>query len=314
MKYINPLEYKEIEDKTLSNLGKEIILEDHLNGFDKSLKNNVLDSLFNHYEVETVYWHNVIDERLKQEYPNLKFSMDLQCRLNFDKFAPTNDEFVAPSFEHFICSFNGAMHVGRRLLLSALNSYGYYDTKSVSKIYAYSKDNLIGHVCDYADKKYLNYFIREGDTFEQSINNINYARFDHSYNIFQLSDIILNSFVHVVSETMSETYYPLVTEKFLYSVLKHGLFVAYAQPGYHKHIRDYYGFKLYDTIFDYSFDSQVNPVFRLLEMLGMLSKFQNLNFENRRDLYLIEQDKINFNFHHYKSGDYKKHLAQYDGL
>jgi hypothetical protein len=110
---------------------------------------------------------------------------------------------------------------------------------------------------------------------------------------------------------MATSYYPFVTEKFLYSVVTRGLFLAYAQPGWHAHLEKYYGFKRYTKLFDYRFDLIQNPVERLVELMSMISKFSVLSVHDWHDLYLIEQDTIEYNYNHYYSKDYLKCLEKH---
>jgi len=262
------------KDFALNEGETEFLMQDHILEFKEDLSNPILDMLFGHYNIDTLMWVNVVDERLAAKYPGLKFN---PAHFRFFKQLENKQcEFKSPTFKHFICSFNGSEHIGRRLLLNALNSYGYYNVESVTKNESYTQDGIDGYITEVAGEKFVPFFINENENnkFESSINSIDYKRFDHCHNADVLSNIITLSFVHVVSETLPTCQYPFVTEKFLYSVINYGLFIAFAQPGWHKHIRDYYGFKLYDTIFDYSFDEQTNPVLRILELLAMLSKFQ----------------------------------------
>jgi hypothetical protein len=110
---------------------------------------------------------------------------------------------------------------------------------------------------------------------------------------------------------VATSYVPFVTEKFLYSIVTRGLFLAYAQPGWHAHVEKYYGFKRYTKLFDYRFDSIQNPVERLVELMTMIGKFSHFSPAEWHDLYLIEQDTIEYNYDHYFSQDYLKSLAKY---
>jgi hypothetical protein len=107
---------------------------------------------------------------------------------------------------------------------------------------------------------------------------------------------------------MSTSYYPFVTEKFLYSVVTRGLFLSYAQPGWHNHLENYYGFKKYDKIFDYSFDTVECPIDRLLTLMSILSKFSILSKADLHDLYLMEHDTIEYNYNNYFSNAYLERL------
>jgi hypothetical protein len=136
--------------------------------------------------------------------------------------------------------------------------------------------------------------------------------YNHRYNIDNLENKLTESFLHIVSETMATSYYPFVTEKFLYSIVTRGLFLAYAQPGWHDHVEKYYGFKRYTKLFDYRFDAIQNPVERLIELMSMISKFSMLSITDWTDLYLLEQETIEYNYNHFFSGDYLKLLKLYE--
>ena len=103
-----------------------------------------------------------------------------------------------------------------------------------------------------------------------------------------------------------------MSEKSFYSIATRGLFLAYAQPGWHEHFEKYFGFRRYTKLFDYHFDTIKNPIKRLVELMSMVSKFSNLSIADWHDLYLIEQDTIEYNYEHYFSGNYLKILELYD--
>jgi hypothetical protein len=116
--------------------------------------------------------------------------------------------------------------------------------------------------------------------------------------------------LQIVSETIATSYVPFITEKFLYSIVTRGLFLSYAQPNWHAYIEKYYGFKLYTRLFNYQFDSIQNPVERLVELTTMVSKFNKLSPAEWHDLYLLEQDAIEYNYEHYFSQNYLKCLKE----
>jgi hypothetical protein len=97
----------------------------------------------------------------------------------------------------------------------------------------------------------------------------------------------------------------------MFSVATRGLFLAYAQPGWHQHVEQYFGFKRYTRLFDYQFDEVKNPVTRLIDLLSMISKFEHLSTDDWYDLYQLESDTIEYNYEHFRSGNWIKHLAQH---
>jgi hypothetical protein len=311
--------YQEFEYST--QLPLSFYLQDHLDGFDLD-KNNILFEKINDCArlkniKYNISYHNILDRDIRFLYPNLniKFSAEQQDKLNLDRLLSyhTHPEI---NYKNFICSFNGSPHVGRKLLVSILQKFGYFDNKYCSKNFEYSVDAIDGHLFDYVNDQnnfYRKFFISNNSKdFFQSTYSFDYERFNHSKNIYNLESKLTESFLHIVSETMATSYVPFVTEKFLYSVVTRGLFLAYAQPGWHDHLEKYYGFKKYTKLFDYRFDTIQNPVKRLVELVTIISKFSCLSPAEWLDLYLIEQDTIEYNYDHYFSGNYLTQLKQYE--
>jgi hypothetical protein len=284
-------------------------LLDHANGFDQDIRNSFMDTLADlPVKLKTEY---IVNDLVKSRYNNIQFEFDLDFKIGL--FAPLQNYRVHPNIEYqnFICSFNGQPHVSRKLLTSTLNKWGWFNRNTCSKNFVYSLEELDGHLTDYCGNShglYSKLFYREGNTdFFNEVVTHGPVKFNQD-TIYNLETALTSSFVHVVSETMGESYHPWVTEKFLLSVVTRGLFVAYAQPGWHAHLEKYFGFKPYTKIFDYYFDTIVNPVERLVALCSMLAKFANLDPAEWHDLYQLETDTIEHNYDHYFSGSWIKQL------
>ena len=294
-----------------------LTLIDHLNGFDETLRNSVLNSIVNQKYTGKIYTEYILSDRIINSYPtlNLVFSLSLHHKFNLKFFKEYN---IHPeiNFKNFICSFNGSPHVSRRLLVAILNKFRYFDSNYCSKNFSYSIDIIDGHVKNYVEDQhrfYRKFFISDNsEEFFQTIYSFGHERYNHATNIYKLENKLTQSFIHIVSETLATSHYPFVTEKFLYSIVTRGLFLTYGQPGWYEHLEKYYGFKKYNKLFDYRFDSIQNPVERLVELMSMLSKFSILTPHEWHDLYLIEQDTIEYNYDHYFSGNYLEYLKKYE--
>jgi hypothetical protein len=316
MNYFNFNNYELIKHK-IALPDNDIFIADHLGGFTKELSNPLFESLVEHNFLKTVNLQYVVNQALKKRYEsiNIKFSAKLQNSINFTKH---KNYTIHPelNYKNFVCSFNGSAHVSRKLLASILHRFNWFDAKYCSKNFSYTVNTLDGHISDYVadhNQFYRKFFIADNsDAFFNTIYSFGHVRFDHANNIYNLENKLTESFLHIVSETMATSYYPFVTEKFLYSVVTRGLFLAYAQPGWHDHVEKYYGFRRYTKLFDYRFDSVQNPVERLVELVSMISKFSNLSSSDWQDLYLLQQDEIEYNYDHYFSGDYLTHLKKYE--
>lgn len=304
-----------------NNLPDKFKITDHLGGWDSNLCNyhlQLLDQIaLSQGRMFDITYHQIISQDARDQYKNLKinFSPVFQQTMNFNHFTRYT-QHPAIDYKNFICSFNGSIHVSRKLLVSILNRFGYFESKYCSKNFSYSANILDGHIMDYVGDRnsfYRKFFISDkSEDFFQTKYSFGHVQFDHGNNIYTLEDKLTESFLHIVSETMATSYVPFVTEKFLYSIVTRGLFLAYAQPGWHDYIDKYYGFKKYDKLFDYRFDTIQNPVERLVELMSMLSKFNMLTPHEWHDLYLIELDTIEYNYDHYFSKKYLENLQQYE--
>lgn len=295
-------------------LPEQILLADHLGGFDKHYNNALLSRIDRCGQKQRrkiqIYYFDVFSDSVQKLYPNLEFYRiwPAASKTLFDSFL---DYRIHPivTYKNFLCSFNGSPHVSRKLLVSALQRWGYFNPETCSKNFSYTADELDGHLGDYLDIDQHRFFKRffigpDSQEFFQRIYSFGHVRFDHAQNICGLENQLTNSFLHLVSETQATSYYPFVTEKFLYSVVTRGLFLAYAQPGWHEHLERHWGFRGYNRIFDYTFDTVQNPVERLVDLISMISKFSVLSTDDWRDLYEMEYDTIEYNHDHYFSGKY----------
>jgi len=293
-----------------------IEIADHLGGFDSELRNPVLESLDSVAKKRNtqgqVHLHMPLLPAVRKKYRNLVFTNSspdyIWNTINQDVHQ------VSHNFSNFLCSFNGSSHVSRKMLTAILHRFGWFNDTTCSKNFSFTVDELDGHLQDYVGENtrfYRKFFFTDQDSeFFSKINSFGYhighTRALHRTNIATLKSRLSTSFLHIVSETMATSYHPFVTEKFLYSVATRGLFLAYAQPGWHEYLETCYGFKKYNQLFDYKFDSIQNPVHRLVELMSMISKFSMLSTADWHDLYLIERDTIEHNYHHYVSKEYLK--------
>ena len=301
---------------------KILDFEDHMGGFNSNLHNDILDSIDTDSETIVVTEY-ILDQTVKNNYKNIKFQFNLNFKQRlFNTLSDyANSDSAKINYKNFVCSFNGSRHVSRELLVSALHTFGYFNSAYCSKNFISSIDVIDGHIFRYVsdnDRFYRKFILNDdSNKFLQTVNSFGRGHFnndfktifDHRSNVYNLESKLTESFLHIVSETVATSYVPFVTEKFLYSILTRGLFLSYAQPGWHAHIEKYYGFKLYTNLFDYRFDTIQNPIERLVELMTMVSKFSKLSFSDLYDLYLLELDTINFNYDHYFSKNYLKILS-----
>lgn len=320
MKVIKP-PYTEFNDP--STLPGEFVLGDHHGGFDLALNNHLLQILDQHARSVgrryTIHIEQIYDKKITDQYKHLKIVFDFDSFVRYCGWSSFKGYTEHPerSMDAFVCCFNGGPHVSRKLLAAILHRFGWFDPARCSKNFTHDTDALDGHITDLVGERsrfYRKFFISDdSESFFQTSYSFGHVKYHHDSNIHRLEIPLVSSFVHVVSESLSTSYHPFVTEKFLYSVVTRGLYLSYAQPGWHDHLERYYHFRKYDKIFDYQFDSVINPVERLVELMSMLSKFAPLSTNDWHDLYLMEQDTVEYNYDHYFSGDYLKVLKSHAG-
>jgi hypothetical protein len=306
----NALDYYKLFE--LASTPAELVVGDTLRGFNQQLENALLRHLDNITDTTCTVWINqIVPDQVKIKYPKLKFKLYVPMWL-WDNLKAYNHH-PPINFKNFVCSFNGAEHISRKLLVAILHQYGWFDPEYSSKNFVYTNDMMDGHIQELVGDQEALYgrFFKYNDNFGQKKYTFDYSRFNHGHNICVLENKLTQSFVHVVSESLSTSYLPFLTEKFLYSVVTRGLFLCYGQPGWHDWFEKYYGFKKYNKIFDYRFDSIQNPVERVIELVSMLSKFSGLSVSDWNDLYQIERDTIEYNYNHYFSNDYLRSLKKH---
>jgi len=294
----------------------ELLLIDHLGGFYDDYSNDVLGYLESIKFDNIVFSDYVFSDTIREKYSSLDIRFNLLPKYNDLEHLHDYNLHPEINFKNLVCSFNGSTHVGRQLLTSIMERFGLFNPVYSSKNFSYSKEHIDGHFLNFGLSKteirlYRKFFVNS-DKFLNALYSFGHVQYDHSNNIYNLEYKLTESFIHIVSETMSTSYYPFVTEKFLYSVVTRGLFVANAQPKWHNHLEEYYGFKKFNNIFDYSFDDIENPVERLVRLMEMVAKFSMLSVDDWNDLYLMEQDTIEYNYDHYFSKDYLKKLKEYE--
>jgi hypothetical protein len=306
-----PSSYSMLQE--LTQVPKKLFIQDHMEGFDSEYKNKYLDSLVKQADQGTVLTtYYVMNDQVKKNYPNFEFNLDQrQTNCIFQSLKEYN-QHPPLDYKNFLCSFNGSAHVSRKLLVSALDKFGWFDQNYCTKNFSLTPKILDGHLQDLVDRgAYWPKFFSFDPEFLETVHSDDYRPYDHLHNIRVLESRLTQSFIHVVSETMSTSYHPFVSEKSFYSIVTRGLFVVYAQPGWHDYFEKHFGFKKYSKLFDYTFDSIINPVERLVSLLSMLSKFSRLSANDWTDLYHLEQDTIEYNYNHYFSGNYLDCLKKY---
>ena len=194
------------------NDGNNILLFDHLNGFDSDNNNEILTILNKKLKNRPkIGYMQILDDTVKRNYSNLDivFNFKKQYHTVWKQFEAYN-QHPTLNYKNFVCSFNGSDHVSRKLLVSILEKFGYYSPEYCSKNFSYSTDLLDGHINDYVPDQmnlYRKFFISaDSEDFFQTVNSFGHVQYAHHKNIYNLENKLTESFLHIVSETMATSY------------------------------------------------------------------------------------------------------------
>ena len=307
-KYI--VNYQNFNPKKVPKGIKDLYIADHLGGFRKG-RCEFLDNLYrehgNRWNIVTEY----IDIPYKQDFfKNLEFHYMHDWSHAKDKLYP-----MAPnSVQHFVSCFNGSENIGRTMTVAfLLKNYMWeymWEKEVCSCNYMFQAVKVDGFIKQQVknEKIVRKFFITQG-VWEPR--GFDYQPYNHSHNVDILVHKIQTTFLQLVTETVPDSDIPFVTEKFVYPVLSRRPFIAIAQPGWHKFLSDVMGFKLYDEIFDYSFDSEINPVKRWMGVYTQLIKLHTLPADDWIDILFEIKDKIDYNVDHYKSDNFMQEAINY---
>lgn len=285
-------------------------------GFGPDLRSAVFDHIQSvaHAPI-TVEWEYFCPANIRRLYPLIDFVFDTTyLRDNWPRWFGNHRHEPRPQVpQTLLCCFNHHPHVGRQLLLAALWRRGMYDPKHMSKhfsIDAQKIDGYVGEYCAAQDQPWLSLMVDpRAREFYQSINALEPAEFqEHHLNLPGMLPRVRSAWLNLVSETISTSYVPFITEKFLYSVVSRGLFLAYAQPGWHQQLQDWFGFRGFTTLFDYAFDKIANPIHRVCALLDQIQRFSAMSMADLHDLRLLQRDVVDHNHDHFFSGAWLRHL------
>lgn len=97
--------------------------------------------------------------------------------------------------------------------------------------------------------------------------------------------------------------------KILFPILNKRLWIAYAQPGYHRFVADILGFRLH-SFFDYSFDDIPHPQLRVSELMNVVKPYSTLSKHEWDKIYQEAKETIEYNYQWASSGKFINRLRE----
>jgi hypothetical protein len=116
---------------------------------------------------------------------------------------------------------------------------------------------------------------------------INFVNIDH----------YCNSYFSLVSETETSDQCIFITEKTYKAIYAGHPFILWGNPGMLKYLRSI-GYKTFPTLFDESYDTELDPVKRLAMILAEVKKFKELSIIEKQQLIKMQNDIVEHNYQH----------------
>lgn len=110
---------------------------------------------------------------------------------------------------------------------------------------------------------------------------------------YSLPDQYYESFAQLVSESTPD--YLFFSEKISTALIAGKPFIAAAAPGMHRYLKDELGFKLYDEIFDYTFDDELDMSKRWSMIADNFRRLCNYSLIDLAELRSRIHNKVEFN-------------------
>jgi hypothetical protein len=186
------------------------------------------------------------------------------------KFPNYNQELINKEFNYLFISYNNKNHYHRCILMDLFSKNNLIKDGLISWRMTFPKNY---------DFKYWN----------EEILEIDQTKLDVCLNEITNQTINSKCFVNIIAESYSTCLF--VTEKTYRAIILEQPFLCFGAINQNR-ILEKYGFKLYDEIFDYSFDNLKNLEDRAQ---GIVNNLLHIKTKNLNNLYEKIKEKIFFN-------------------
>lgn len=191
----------------------------------------------------------------------------------------TDSQVSKEPIDKLFCLLNGNAHCYRCLTMDLL-----------------CRDNLL-------DKGYISWYdfnCPKGYTFKHwTPTKLTIDEFNNSRNLFTVPPEYSRAFVNIVSESNMIPYF--LTEKTTKPLFLKKPFLVISKEGFHTKFLVELGFKLYDEIFDYSFDAITDQDSRVEAVVQEIKRFENYSIAQLQELTAQIGHKLEFNQKHLTS-------------
>lgn len=188
----------------------------------------------------------------------------------------TDSQVSKEPIDKLFCLLNGNAHRYRCLTMDLL-----------------CRDNLL-------DKGYISWYdfsTTEGYSFKHwTPEKLTLDTFTNPRNLFTVPPEYNRAFLNVVSESNMIPYF--LTEKTTKPLFFKKPFLVISKEGFHTKLLVELGFKLYDEIFDYSFDIITDQDSRVEAVVQEIKRFENYSIAQLQELTAQIEHKLEYNRNH----------------
>ena len=246
---------------------------------------------------------------------NVNLLWDPEKCFIYDFYDKLNTNTFHKDIEHTVSSFNGSLHPTRTLLCLDLlknNLWNKYCTKAFTDtphIYgSLLPSNYLKDIVKILGQKKIKTFLGTIDSIEYDQE----TRAQHDKNFTLLKPFMDKTLINIFTSPPNGTKIdlPCADEKLILPISAKSMWIGYACAGYHRFIEQFYGFKLFENTFDYSFDSEPDFFIRLQKIMSQILEIHKLSRTDKMKIHNNNLDIIEYNYDHLKSGAWVSHSKQ----
>jgi len=263
-----------------------------------------------------------------RQHPHIKFDLIPDCPLQIKdkpdnlniKWNASNDQgyfwrgykqckhlnpIPEKDIEHTVCIFNGGYTLKRNAMCLLLYYNNFWNTKYCYKIHMARQASLqltgkINEKIQSLGASKINKFLRSTNNLETTPAK-NYAD-----RVMIQKNVMDKTFINLIAGPNDENniVWPYVDEKIIMPIINKSIWLMFDTDGWYKNLKQFYGFKTFDNIFDYSFDSINDWQDRAINIVDQICVLDKLSRQDQHKLYMDCKHIIDYNYDHLVSGNW----------
>jgi len=212
------------------------------------------------------------------------------------------------NIQHTVCTFNGGYTVKRNAMCLLLFYHNLWNVKYCYKIFVANQKSL--QFVDKIKNKINPLGASKVKKFLRSTNNLETTSIKNYADRSKIQKKIMDAtFINLLVGPSDGNNFvaPYVDEKIILPIINKSIWLMFDTDGWYKNLTKFYGFKTFDNIFDYSFDSINDWQDRAINIVDQLCVLDKLSRNDQQKLYMDSKQIIDYNYDHLVSGKWIQH-------